>query len=45
MLANIIAELYLKEDEIIITDVREWIGEAKEKIGAVQQLEHKVANI
>lgn len=45
VLAKIIADLDLKEDEIRITDVREWIGEAMEKIGAVQQLEHKVANI
>lgn len=45
VLAKIIADLDLKEDEIRITDVHEWIGEAMEKIGAVQQLEHKVANI
>lgn len=45
VLAKTIADLDLKEDEIRITDVREWIGEAMEKIGAVQQLEHKVANI
>lgn len=45
VLAKIIADLDLKEDEIRITDVREWIGEAMEKIGAVQQLEHKLANI
>lgn len=45
VLAKIIADLDLKEDEIRITDVREWIGEAMEKIGAVQQLEHKVANL
>lgn len=45
VLAKIIADLDLKEDEIRITDVLEWIGEAMEKIGAVQQLEHKVANI
>lgn len=45
VLAKIIADLDLKEDEIRITDVREWIGEAMEKIGAVQQLEHKVTNL
>lgn len=45
VLAKIIADLDLKEDEIRITDVREWIGEAMEKIGAIQQLEHKVANL
>lgn len=45
VLAKIIADLDLKEDEIRITDIREWISEAMEKIGAVQQLEHKVANL
>lgn len=45
VLAKIIADLDLKEDEIKITDISQWIGEAMEKIGAVQQLEHKVANI
>lgn len=45
VLAKIIADLDLKEDEIKITDIREWISEAMEKIGAVQQLEHKVANL
>lgn len=45
VLAKIIADLDLKEDEIRITDVREWIGEAMEKIGAIQQLEHKVTNL
>ena len=45
VLAKIIADLDLKEDEIRITDVRERIGEAMEKIGAVLQLEHKVANL
>ncbi len=32
VLAKIIADLDLKEDEIRITDVREWIGEAMENI-------------
>lgn len=45
VLAKIIADLDLKEDEIKITDIREWIGEAMEKIGAIQQLEHKVVEI
>lgn len=45
VLAKIIADLDLKEDEIRISDVREYIGEAMEKIGAVQQLEHKVVNL
>lgn len=42
VIAKIISDLDLKEDEIKITDIRNWIGEAMEKIGAVQQLEHKV---
>lgn len=45
ILAKIIADLDLKEDEIRITDISEWIGEAMEKIGAIQQLEHKTENI
>lgn len=45
VIAKVIADLDFKEDEIKITDVREWIGEAMEKIGAIQQLEHKVENI
>jgi hypothetical protein len=36
VIAKIIADLDLKEDEIRISDVREYIGEAMEKIGAVQ---------
>ena len=35
MLAKIIADLDLKEDEIKITDISEYIGEAMEKIGAI----------
>ena len=45
VIAKIISDLDLKEDEIKITDIRNWIGEAMEKIGAVQQLEHKVEAI
>lgn len=45
VIAKIIADLDLKEDDIKITDIREWLSEAMEKIGAVQQLEHKVANL
>lgn len=45
VIAKIVADLDLKEDEIKITDIREYIGEAMEKIGAVQQLEHKVVNV
>lgn len=42
VIAKIIADLDLKESDIKITDIRQWIGEGLEKIGAVQQLEHKV---
>lgn len=45
VIAKIIADLDLKEDEIKIADMREYIGEAMEKIGAIQQLEHKVEDI
>lgn len=42
IIAKVIADLDLKEDQIRITDIREWIQEAVLKIGAVQQYEHKV---
>lgn len=45
VIAKIIADLDLKETEIPITNMKEWIGEGLEKIGAIQQLEHKVAVI
>lgn len=45
IIAKLIAELDLKEDEIKITDIRQWIGDAMEKIGTIQQLEQKVVNI
>lgn len=45
IIAKIIADYDLKEDEIKITDIKEWIGEGMEKIGAVQQLEHKTTNL
>ena len=37
VIAKIIADLDLKEDDIRISDVRSWCGEAIEKIGAVTQ--------
>lgn len=43
VIAKVIADLDLKEEDIRISDIRQYIGEALEKIGAVQQLEHKVA--
>lgn len=42
VIAKIIADLDMKEEDMRITDIKEYIGEAIEKIGAVQQLEHKV---
>lgn len=43
VIAKIIADLDLKEDQIKITDIREWMAEAILKIGAIQQYDHKVA--
>ena len=45
IIAKVIADLDLKEDQIRITDMREWISEAILKIGAVQQYEHKVVTL
>lgn len=45
VVAKVIADLDLKEDQIRITDIREWIMEGILKIGAVQQYEHKVATL
>ena len=43
VIAKIIADLDLKEDDIRISDVRSWCGEAIEKIGAVTQFIPKVS--
>lgn len=43
VIAKLISDLDLKEDQIRITDIREWIQEGMLKIGAIQQYEHKVA--
>lgn len=42
VMAKIIADLDLEEDDMRISDIKEWIGEALLKIGAVTQLDHKV---
>lgn len=42
IIAKVIADLQLPEDQIRISDVREWIMEGLLKIGAIQQFEHKV---
>ena len=43
VIAKIIADLDSKEDDIRISDVRSWCGEAIEKIGAVTQFIPKVS--
>ena len=45
VIAKIIADLGLEEDDIKITDIKNWIGEAVSKIGAVSQLEQKVVTL
>lgn len=44
-IAKVIADLRLQEDDILISDMREWVGEAMEKIGAVQQFERVVSGV
>lgn len=41
IIAKVIADLDLKDDNIRISDWREWMGEAAEKIGAFHQYDHK----
>lgn len=42
IIAKVLADYNLDENHIKITDIREWIGEAIQKIGAVNQFDHKV---
>ena len=42
IIAKVIADLELKEPDIRITDIKEYILEAILKIGAIQQYDHKV---
>ena len=42
VIAKVIADLDLKEEDIRITDIKQWIGDACMNIGSVNQLEHKV---
>lgn len=42
IISKVIADLDLKESDIRITDMKEYIMEAVLKIGAIQQFEHKV---
>ena len=43
IIAKVIADADLRENEIRITDMREWLLEGMLKIGAIPQYEHKVA--
>lgn len=45
IVAKVIADLDLKEDEIKITDIVEYIGEAIEKIGGISQYAKKVSGV
>lgn len=45
VIAKVIADLDLKDDNLRITDMLHWIGEAVEKIGAPQQLIHNVSGV
>lgn len=45
VLAKVMADLDLSEEELKVTDMREWIGEAVEKIGAVRQLNPKQSGV
>ena len=42
VIGKIIADLDLKEEDIKITDIKQYIGDACMNIGSVKQLEHKV---
>lgn len=43
VIAKVIADLNIQEDDLRISDIREWVGEAIEKIGAVTQFIPKVS--
>lgn len=45
VIAKIIADLDLNEDDIKITDIREWIADGMEKIGAYTQFIPKVETV
>lgn len=42
IIAKVIADMELKEKDIRITDMKEWIGEAMEKIGASTQYDKRI---
>lgn len=43
LIAKLIADLDIQSDDLRISDIRSWIGEAIEKIGAAHQLQKKVS--
>jgi hypothetical protein len=45
IIAKLFSDLDIQDDSQRITDIREWIGEAIEKIGAVTQLDHKESGV
>lgn len=45
VIAKVIADANLEEDDLRISDIREWCGEAVEKIGAITQLNKKVSGV
>lgn len=45
IIAKVIADLDLQERDIQITSIREWIGEAMQKIGSVNQKHRKVTTL
>lgn len=45
IILRVLSDLDLNENQIQISNFREWIGQAMEKIGAITQLAHKVAVI
>ena len=45
VIAKVLADNALDEKDIKITDMKEWLSEAMEKIGSVNQLEHIVTDL
>lgn len=45
IIAKVISDLDLKESELRISDMKEWVAEGLLKIGAINQYEHKIVNL
>lgn len=45
VLAKVIADYNLAEDDIRISDIKSWIGEGMELIGAINQMDHRVVTV